>query len=104
LNGFVLETRVELVTLRVEAEGVVQAMPRIGSARGIRARAPSLQQVWFASGPAVPAIVYDRAGLALGDRIAGPAVVTQVDATTLVPPGWDAEMVESGALILTRMG
>ncbi len=104
LNGFVLEARVELVTLRVEAEGVVQTMPRIGSARRMRARPPSRQEVWFASGPAVPAIVYDRAALARGERIAGPAVVTQVDATTLVPPGWDAEMAASGALVLTRMG
>jgi N-methylhydantoinase A len=104
LNGFVLEAPVELVTLRVEAEGIVRAIPRAGSARRIRAHAPSQQEVWFASGPAVRAMVYDRAGLGLGDRIPGPAVVTQVDATTLVPPEWDAQMAESGALVLTRMG
>ncbi len=102
LNGFVLEARVELVTLRVEAESVVQAMPRAGSTRPIRAPAPTQEEVWFASGPAMPAIVYDRAGLGTGDRIVGPAVVTQVDATTLVPPEWDAQMAESGALVLTR--
>jgi N-methylhydantoinase A len=104
LNGFVLETGVELVTLRVEAAGVVQAMPRTGSARRVPARAPSHREVWFASGPPVTAIVYDRVGLAPGDRIVGPAVVTQVDATTLVPPEWDTQMAESGALVLTRMG
>ena len=102
LNGFVLETRVELVTLRVEAEGRVQAMPRAASAPGVGAQAASQQEVWFATGPPVPAGVYDRARLGAGDRIVGPSVVTQVDATTLVPPDWCAEVAESGALVLTR--
>jgi len=104
LNGFVLETLVELVTLRVEAEGVIPAMPRPRSARGAGAQAASQQEVWFANGPPRPASVYDRATLAVGDRIVGPSVVTQVDATTLVPPDWGAEVAESGALVLTRMG
>jgi N-methylhydantoinase A len=32
------------------------------------------------------AIIYDRAGLLAGDRIAGPAVVIEMDSTTLVLP------------------
>jgi N-methylhydantoinase A len=103
LNGFLLEARVELVTLRVEAESVVQPMPRTASPRRIRTCAPSQQAVWFASGPAVPAIVYDRAGIEPGDRIVGPAVITQLDATTLVPPEWDVQVAESGALVLIRI-
>jgi N-methylhydantoinase A len=103
LNGFVLETRVELVTVRVEAEGVAQAISRTALARGVGGRAASQQEVWFASGPPVLASIYDRAGLGVGDRIAGPAVVTQVDATTLVPPEWGAEVAETGSLVLTRM-
>lgn len=104
LNGFVLETRVELVTLRVEAEGVAQAMPRSGLAHRVGAHAASQQDVWFASGPPVPTSMYDRPTLGVGDRLVGPAVVTQVDATTLVPPEWDAEVAESEALVLTRTG
>ena len=32
--------------------------------------------------------LYDRATLGAGDRIDGPAIVTQLDATTLIAPGW----------------
>ena len=44
--------------------------------------------------------VYDRSRLAAGEAFTGPAVVAQLDATTLVPPGWRAEVVASGALLL----
>jgi N-methylhydantoinase A len=37
-----------------------------------------------------------------GDRCDGPAIVTQLDATTLVPPGWSGTMHESGVLVLQR--
>jgi N-methylhydantoinase A len=46
--------------------------------------------------------VYERASLAAGVRLAGPAIVTQLDATTLVPPGWAVEVDRSGALLLRR--
>jgi N-methylhydantoinase A len=104
VNGFVLESNVELVTLRVEAEGVVHAMPRTDLARGVGAPAAPCRDVWFASGPPLPTSVYDRDSLGVGDRIVGPAVVTQVDATTLVPPEWGLEVAGSGALVITRTG
>ena len=44
----------------------------------------------------------DRASFGAGDRFVGPAIVTQLDATTLVPPGWSGEVHASGALLLTR--
>ncbi len=36
--------------------------------------------------------IYDRARLTPGNRFEGPAVVTQFDATTVVPPGWTAQV------------
>ncbi len=44
--------------------------------------------------------MYDRAALGAGDRLAGPAIVTQLDATTLVARGWHADVLGSGALLL----
>jgi N-methylhydantoinase A len=44
--------------------------------------------------------IYDRATLGLGQRIAGPAVVNQMDTTTWIPEGWEASVVPSGALVL----
>ena len=42
---------------------------------------------------------YERAGLLAGNRIEGPAVVTQLDATTLIPPGAEAEVDRFGNLV-----
>jgi N-methylhydantoinase A len=46
------------------------------------------------SGGAVDTPVYVRAGLPAGTKLAGPAVIDQLDSTTLVPPGWRAEVDE----------
>jgi N-methylhydantoinase A len=35
-------------------------------------------------------------------RFEGPAIVEQADTTTVVEPGWQAEIDASGTLILTR--
>ncbi len=44
--------------------------------------------------------IYQRAVLAAGQRVAGPAVIEEVDSTTVVPPGWTAEVHASGCLVL----
>ena len=40
--------------------------------------------------------------LAAGTRFPGPAIVQQLDATTLVRPGWEVEVLEAGSLLLRR--
>ncbi len=45
--------------------------------------------------------VYRREALVPGNRLAGPAIIEQYDATTVVPPGWDAETDPSHNLRLT---
>jgi N-methylhydantoinase A len=44
--------------------------------------------------------IYDRAKLDAGNCIAGPAIVEQMDATTVVPPGWSARVEPYLNLIL----
>jgi len=46
--------------------------------------------------------VYDRAKLRAGHRFAGPAIVSEYSATTVVPPGWGAHVDAFGNLLLTR--
>jgi N-methylhydantoinase A len=104
LNGFVLDSKVELITLRVEAEGLVTPPASRGLPPGTVATMTAWHEVWFGEAEAVSTRVYQRATLGVADRIAGPAVVTQLDATTLVPPGWTAEVVRSGALLVGRTG
>jgi N-methylhydantoinase A len=102
LYGFDLpEGTPELVTLRVEATGRL-ASPRpkpLGPGRG--ARPAGTHRVRFADGPR-DAALYERNALGADDAFDGPAIVLQLDATTLVPPGWHARVHPSGALLLTR--
>jgi len=98
LYGFTLEAAIELVTLRTDATGKLPAAVTTPP-RAPAGSAATTRRVHFASGSRdVP--VLDRAGFAAGDRIAGPAIITQLDATTLVPPDWDIEVAASGALLL----
>jgi N-methylhydantoinase A len=51
-------------------------------------------------GEQVTARVYDRARLRAGDVVAGPAIVTEMDSTTLVLPGHAADVHPSGSLLI----
>ncbi len=46
--------------------------------------------------------LYDRATMKPGQKIAGPAIVKEPTATTVIEDGWGAEMNRFGHLILTR--
>jgi N-methylhydantoinase A len=100
LYGFTLDAAIELVTLRVEARGRMPAPPRPVLSKGSGAKPIGSTMVHFATGP-VQVPLYQRAMLGAGDRLAGPAIVSQLDATTLVLPGWRGEVHDSGALILS---
>lgn len=45
------------------------------------------RQVWFATDAGVDTPVYQRSGLSAGTSIIGPAVIEQLDSTTVIPPG-----------------
>jgi N-methylhydantoinase A len=90
------EDPVEIVTLRLEANGVVRKAelkthPEAGpDASGAVAHH---RDVWLAETKAfVSTPVYARERLRPGNRFAGPAIVEQMDATTLVPPGMTARV------------
>ncbi len=59
------------------------------------------RDVWF-GGP-THAAIYDRSRLSPGDRIEGPAIVVQMDATTAVPSGWRGAVDPFGNLILEQV-
>jgi len=103
LYGFTLEAAIELVTLRIDAAGLTATPPqtRLEASTGVEpyGRAP----VCFEDGTRdVPLI--DRVSLGAGASFRGPVILTQLDTTTLVPPGWSGSVHESGAMILTRDG
>ncbi|HET8727517.1 MAG TPA: hydantoinase/oxoprolinase family protein, partial [Alphaproteobacteria bacterium] len=47
--------------------------------------------------------VYDRDALRPGDRIDGPAIVKEATATTVIEPGWQAELTALDHLVLRRV-
>ena len=52
------------------------------------------------AGSFVTAKIYDRAKLLAGDRIAGPAIIDQFDATTVVLAGQTATVDTTATLII----
>ncbi len=52
----------------------------------------------------LPTPIYERARLPRGARLAGPAIVEQLDTTTVIPPGVTALVDDAGNLRLRRAG
>jgi N-methylhydantoinase A len=53
------------------------------------------------SGGFVEARVYERSRIRPGTQLTGPAIVEQSDTTTVLEPGWRADVDERGSLILS---
>jgi 5-oxoprolinase (ATP-hydrolysing) len=47
--------------------------------------------------------LFQREALRAGARVTGPAVIAERNATTVVEPGWQAQLSASGALVLQRI-
>jgi len=99
---------VELVNLRVRAVGetrkpVFEELP-VGGADPSAASAGE-RPVWFEGQAGLQpqaARLFEREKFRAGNRVEGPAIVFQMDATTVIPPGW-AGMVDCwGHLLLER--
>jgi N-methylhydantoinase A len=60
------------------------------------------RRAWFAPDGFAMTAVYDRGRLPIGARVAGPAIIEQVDTTTVIPPGHAAVVEPSGNLRLGR--
>lgn len=74
--------------------------PRLAPLRTTTGHAHSVTRLIRLSGLTVAASVIERS--ALEGMIAGPAIINQMDTTTLVPPGWQARRIAAGALVLER--
>ncbi len=57
----------------------------------------------FTGGREHEAPVYERAGLPPGATVDGPAIVCETTSTTVVEPGWTAEVLKGGELLLRRL-
>jgi N-methylhydantoinase A len=98
---------VELVSYRLRVRvAVPKYEPRPAPPRASGPPPPDAlkgsRRVFFEPGAAVAAAIYDRDRLPVGAAFAGPAIVEQFDATTVVPSGWTAKVDRLSSLVLER--
>ena len=59
--------------------------------------------VWF-DGRELPTPIVERTALAAGASLAGPLIIEESGATTVIPPAWTAEVHATGNIVLRREG
>ena len=87
---------VEIYQIALEAIGTTPKPAFVAQPRtsGVMPEPKERRRVWFESTGWVDTPVYDRDELAPGSTFPGPAVIDQLDSTTVVPPGCRAEIDE----------
>jgi N-methylhydantoinase A len=102
------EKRLELITFRVKARLPVDRHDFSGVNAGVRAgnAAPvASRKVYFdEAGGFVDCPIYERSVLRPGDALEGPAIVEQMDATTVIPPDFVARVDDTFNLMLQLKG
>lgn len=97
----------EGVTLRVVASAEVDQLTLPELAQGGRAN-PSEALMYsldtiFDDGKPTPTPRYDRSKMLKDDTVEGPAIVTQHNSTTIVPPGYTATVLAFGDMRIARV-
>src|SRR5262249_41491533 len=64
---------------------------------------PIDQVAMWTNGAEHVAPVFDRTSLRAGHRIAGPALIREANATTVIEPGWRAEVTDLDHMLLQRV-
>jgi N-methylhydantoinase A len=92
-HGHSLELPIELVNLRVALSGDLP-QPKLAKLKESKSRALATIKSSVA--------VYERGRLLFGDKIKGPAIITEKVATTYVAQNWSCEVDRMGNLLLER--
>ncbi len=91
-------------SVSVEAFGAAAVPAEAAGSDAQRAGAGPAEWVSLhTGGRAHRAPVFVRERLAVGDRIPGPAIIAEKNATTVVEPGWQAEVMRSNRIVLERV-
>lgn len=102
------QAEVELITLRAIGSAEVRRMevPRIAATDGSSPERALLfvRKTTFDDGRTLETPRYDRTKLFAGDTVQGPAILVQHDSTTLVPPGYAAEVLDYGNTRIRALG
>ena len=102
LFTFNMDTPHEIVNLRAVALGKALDLPAVELPKGDDnpAAAKMRDHTLWMDGKAQAAVIYDRAKLRQGDVIAGPAIVVEMDATTLIETGCVATVDRVGNILI----
>ena len=101
------EEPIQLVTFRIEATGRVpksEIRPVVGQEKFSPPAPTGHRKVWMSeAGGWTKTALYDRASLSPGGLIKGPAIVEQMDSTTLILPGQTASIDAFGNIIIQEV-
>jgi 5-oxoprolinase (ATP-hydrolysing) len=102
--GFVMERPlvVEAVSVEISGGGEAASEPEMPARGPGEALEPAGKTQMFVQAAWHDAAIFRRDGMRPGDRVAGPAMLVESTATTIVEPGWQAEMNPFGHVILRR--
>lgn len=103
LFTFNMDTPHEIVNLRAVALGRALNLPAapLEQGNGDPAAAKIRDHVLWMDGAEQAAVIYDRARLKAGDVIPGPAIVCEMDSTTLIETGCIATVDTVGNILIT---
>lgn len=102
LFTFNMDTPHEIVNLRAVALGEAPALPaaELPKGNGDPAKAKIRDHKLWMDGREQHAVIYDRAKLLQGDVISGPAIITEMDSTTLVESNCTATIDTVGNILI----
>ncbi len=102
LFTFNMDTPHEIVNLRAVALGIAPDLPanELPKGDGDPSAAKVRDHTLWMDGEERAAVIYDRAKLKQGDIIPGPAIITEMDSTTLVENGCTARVDPVGNILI----
>jgi N-methylhydantoinase A len=103
LFTFNMDAEHELVNLRATALGGVVELPshKLPKGDGDPSQAKLRDHTLWMDGAQQAAAIYDRSRLEAGDRIPGPAIVVEMDSTTLIETRHVGEVDAHGNILIT---
>ena len=104
--GFVMPQK-RLIVEAAAVEGIGVMAEALEPDRADKAAADELTRLAVVKahmdGRAHETPVFDRDAMRPGNRVTGPAIIREQTATTVVEPGWQAELTAKGHLVLARV-
>ncbi|NKB20695.1 MAG: 5-oxoprolinase [Alphaproteobacteria bacterium] len=94
---------VEALSLEVIGEGEVLEDPILPVDENAVAPDPLATVSMYSASETHDTPVYDREALVPGCKVDGPAILKEANATTVVEPGWQAEVTKHNHVVITRV-